>query len=98
MRGADFDPVDDHDGAPQSTLTTWLLGLLFALVISWLPAATETTPPQSVALQVVHHRHLAPTTDLPACTVPGQEITSLAQTCRGRDLANVLMPAETALP
>jgi hypothetical protein len=95
---ADFDPIDDHDEAPQSTLTTWLLGLLFALVIGWLPAATETPSTPPVAPQGTHHHHLVPTTDRPACTVSGQEVNPLAQACLGHSRTNVLMSAETVSP
>jgi hypothetical protein len=69
---ADIDAIDAHDPSPQSTLTTWVLGLLFALVISWLPAASETTPPQTGAVQVVEQQHPAPTTGLSMCLAPGQ--------------------------
>jgi len=102
-RQADIDSIDDHDETPQNTLTTWVLGLLFALVISWLPAATETTPKQMSATQVVDHHHRAAIIDLSTCMTPGQEGNMRARFCSGNDRMDVsvipiFLPTETASP
>jgi hypothetical protein len=64
------DALDDQDKTPQSMLSTWILGLLFALVISWLPAASETTPmPTETRLAVERHCPL-PMADNSVCAAP----------------------------
>jgi len=97
---ADIDSRDDHDETPPNTLSTWLLGLLFVLVISWLPAATDTVPTPTGAVQVVDHHHLTPTPGFSACMAPGQEVNPLAWSCRGNGRPTVsgmpiYLPSET---
>ena len=64
------DALDDQDKTPQSTLSTWILGLLFVLVISWLPAASETTPMPTEPRPAVERHCPLPMADGGICAVP----------------------------
>ena len=65
-----IDALDDHDKAPQSTFSTWMLGLLFVLVISWLPAASETTPMPTASQPVAERPCPLPMTDISVGMTP----------------------------
>jgi hypothetical protein len=100
---AEIDAIEDYDETPPSTLTTWVLGLLFALMISWLPAAIDTTHTPTGIIPVIEHHHLAPTPGISTCIAPGQEVNPPTQSGRGNGRTKVsemptYLPIETSSP